>query len=201
MAAACKDVPCCSLDRTSTKRESFTVWMKSLIMQGKGCTVFNEDGEVVYRMDNYDTRRSRKVYLMDLQGRVLFTIIKRKLRFFGRWEGYKSEKYSASGSHNKRTWFRVRKDCSILKKSWHCDVTTFCGKTQRSCYSIEGFTDKLEFNIKNSIGSVLAEVRRKQTTSGVCLGEDVLALVIEPQVDHSLIVALVAVYGSICHRM
>lgn len=45
------------------------------------------------------------------------------------------------------------------------------------------------------------QVKRKQTTSGVYLGDDVLALVIEPQVDRSLIVALVAVYASMCHRM
>lgn len=73
-AAAPDDVPPCP---TSSKRESFTVWMKSLIMQGNGCTVYNEKGEVVYRMDNYDSRQSREVYLMDLQGRVVFTIVKR----------------------------------------------------------------------------------------------------------------------------
>lgn len=40
-------------------------------------------------------------------------------------------------------------------------------------------------------------MKRKQTASGIYLGDDVLALVdVEPLVDHSLIVALVAVYGT-----
>lgn len=73
-AVASDDVSCYSL---CPRRESFTVWLKPLIMQGNGCTVFNEDGEIVYRTDNYGTRPSRKVHLRDLRGRFIFTIIKR----------------------------------------------------------------------------------------------------------------------------
>jgi len=55
--------------------------MKSLvILQGNGCTVFNENGEIVYRIDNYDKKCSNKLNLMDLQGNVLFTIL-RKVRY------------------------------------------------------------------------------------------------------------------------
>lgn len=41
------------------------------------------------------------------------------------------------------------------------------------------------------------QVTQKQTCKGVELGEDVLKLVVEPKVDHSLIMALVTVYGLI----
>jgi uncharacterized protein YxjI len=61
----------------SSKPETFTIWMKSLVMQTNGCTVYNENGEVVYRVDNYDKKGSNKVYLMDLKGNVLFTILRR----------------------------------------------------------------------------------------------------------------------------
>ncbi|KAK4802938.1 hypothetical protein SAY86_001141 [Trapa natans] len=185
---------------SSLKRESFTVWMKSLIMHSNGCTVFNEDGDVVYRMDNYDTRRSKKVHLMDLRGRVIFTIVKRKLGVFGFWDGYKSED-SALSPCSERAGFRVRRDCSFLKRSFLCKVAVFCSEAQRTCYTIEGLVNKPEFSIKNSAGNIVAEFRRKQTASGVYLGEDVMALVVEPQVDRSLAVALVAVYASICHRI
>lgn len=81
MATAASDLSTDSVSssssETSWKRESFTVWMKSLVMQGNGCTVFNENGAVVYRMDNYDTKSSKKVYLMDRQGKLLFTILKK----------------------------------------------------------------------------------------------------------------------------
>lgn len=59
---------------SSSKPSTFTVWMKSLVMQANGCTVYNENGEIVYRVDNYDKKGSSEVYLMDLKGRVLFTI-------------------------------------------------------------------------------------------------------------------------------
>ena len=60
-----------------SRRETFTLWMKSLVMQGNGYTVYNSDGEIVYRIDNYDNKSSSEVYLMDLQGKVLFTILRR----------------------------------------------------------------------------------------------------------------------------
>lgn len=65
----------------TSKRETFTVWMKSLVYHGNGCTVFDSNGEIVYRIDNYNTKCSREVHLMDLHGRVLFSI-RQKVRFF-----------------------------------------------------------------------------------------------------------------------
>lgn len=61
----------------SSKRETLTVWMKSLVMQGNGCTAYNENGQIVYRIDNYDQKNSNEVYLMDLKGKVLFTILRK----------------------------------------------------------------------------------------------------------------------------
>lgn len=58
----------------TSKRETFTVWMKSLVLHGSGCTVFDTNGEIVYRIDNYEKNRSNEVYLMDLKGNVLFSI-------------------------------------------------------------------------------------------------------------------------------
>lgn len=63
---------------TSTK-ETFTVWMKSLVMNGKGCTVFDSNGKILYRVDNYNNKSRDEVCLMDSEGRVLFTI-RRKVR-------------------------------------------------------------------------------------------------------------------------
>lgn len=66
-----------SASSSSTKRETLTVWMKSLVMQGNGCTAYNENGQIVYRIDNYDQKDSNEVYLMDLRGKVLFTILRK----------------------------------------------------------------------------------------------------------------------------
>lgn len=61
----------------SSKRETFTIWMKSLVLNGKGCTVFDSDGHIMYRVDNYNSKSNNEVYLMDFDGGVLFTILKK----------------------------------------------------------------------------------------------------------------------------
>lgn len=55
-------------------RETYTVWLKSLVFHGNGCTIFNSKGEIVFRVDNYQQRSSSEVFLMDLNGDVLFSI-------------------------------------------------------------------------------------------------------------------------------
>ncbi|GMH26593.1 hypothetical protein Nepgr_028436 [Nepenthes gracilis] len=61
----------------SSGGETFTVWMKSLVLNGNGFTVYNSRGEIVYRVDNYDTKCKNEVCIMDLKGRVLCTLLKR----------------------------------------------------------------------------------------------------------------------------
>ena len=65
-----------NMSSSSSKRERYTVWMKSLVFHSNGCTVYNSDGNIVYRVDNYDTKGTREAYLMDLRGTVLCTIHK-----------------------------------------------------------------------------------------------------------------------------
>lgn len=60
----------------STERETFTVWMKSLVYQTNGLTVYNSNGEITYRVENYD-KSSNEVHIMDLHGNILFTIRKK----------------------------------------------------------------------------------------------------------------------------
>jgi hypothetical protein len=68
-----------------------------------------------------------------------------------------------------------------------------------SFYRLQGLAagKSAAFRITDSSGRVVAEAKRKQSSSGVVLGDDVLSLVVEPHVDHSFIMALVTVYGLI----
>lgn len=59
--------------------EVFTIWMKSLVLNGSGCTVFDSAGSIVYRVDNYGSRRSADVCLMDVAGNVVLQILKKKV--------------------------------------------------------------------------------------------------------------------------
>jgi|UniRef100_A0A804UHT6 hypothetical protein len=53
---------------------SYTVWMKSLVFNGNGCTVYGADGRVAYRVDNYGCRGGREVFFMDRAGSSLVRI-------------------------------------------------------------------------------------------------------------------------------
>ncbi|XP_050378010.1 protein LURP-one-related 11-like [Argentina anserina] len=181
----------CSNKYMTSKRETFTVWMKSLVMQGNGCTAFNESGEVVYRIDNYDDKHSNEVFLMDLRGKVLFTLCEQKLGLLKRWKGYAADEA--------KPMFRVRKSGrSILGNEESSSYKVTMG-SDGSFYRLQSMEagKSAALRITDSNGRVVAEAKRKQSSSGVVLGDDVLSLVVEADVDHSFIMALVTVYGLI----
>jgi hypothetical protein len=64
-------------DPVAGKQQVYTVWMKSLVLNGYGCTVYGEDGRVAYRVDNYACSRSREAYVMDGDGRTLLKLLKK----------------------------------------------------------------------------------------------------------------------------
>lgn len=61
----------------SSERQVFTIWMKSLVLNGYGCTIYDSKGLVVYRMDNYDSKSSHEVFFMNSSGKTLFKILKK----------------------------------------------------------------------------------------------------------------------------
>ncbi|KAI3878885.1 hypothetical protein MKX03_018733 [Papaver bracteatum] len=172
--------------------------MKSLVMNSNGCTVFDSNGEIIYRIDNYHKKCSDKVYLMDLSGNVLSTILKKRLRMFGRWEGY-SGSYCSKADQVK-PWFQVRKPFRVLNKV-HYIVSVSMGSSNDSLYTIERLDSKLGCKILDQAGNVVAEMKRKQSRFGVGLGDDVLTLMVESNVDHSLILGLIVVHGLINHKL
>ncbi|XP_030945492.1 protein LURP-one-related 4-like [Quercus lobata] len=192
MAKVYPQVPTCSPHITS-EREIFTIWMKSLVCHTNGCTVFNTNGDIVYRVENYDKKGSNEVHLMDLRGKVLSTIRGKKLLAFRGWNGYRC---SSSNIKEEKLWFQVKKYYGMLMGDLACKVTVGYDK-----YWIVRRTGKAAFRVVNINGDIIAEAKPKQSSSGVQLGDDVLTLLVEPHTDHSLIMALVIVYGLICRKM
>uniref|UniRef100_A0A1D1Z190 Protein LURP-one-related 11 n=1 Tax=Anthurium amnicola TaxID=1678845 RepID=A0A1D1Z190_9ARAE len=180
----------------TSQREVFTIWMKSLVLNGNGCTVYDSKGRLAYRVDNYDCKRADEVYLMDLPGKVLFKILRRKkLHVLGRWEGYR-----CSGSEEQlNPSFRVKKPVRIFSRDAPCEVTVF--DADSCCYRIDGVVCKSAYKITDVRGELVAEMKRKQTASGVVMGDDVLTLVVKPNSDLPLVMALVVVCGLISHHI
>ncbi|KAL2902379.1 Protein LURP-one-related 11 [Bienertia sinuspersici] len=188
---------------TSTKEtEKFTVWMKSLVLSSNGCTIYDASGKIVYRIDNYDTKCSSHVFLMDLKGKVLSTLIRKKLRVNEHWYGYKDERVK-----NERPWFKVKKISKIFdkKEGFSCQVMVNEGDEDYSqafsCFKIQGCSQKSEFKIIRGDGLVVAQVKRKQSRDGIMLGDDVLSLEVAPNMDNSFIISLVVVHGLMSHKI
>ncbi|CAM0873140.1 unnamed protein product [Alopecurus aequalis] len=185
---------------TSEQREVFTIWMKSLVLNGSGCTVFDSDGRIVYRVDNYGSHNSVDVCLMDITGSVVLQVLKR----FGRWDGYRlgNWKTKEPDAPRGRPWF------TVVSKKWgggpSCEFRSDRGRAVR--YKMDGGRRRQQaarasWIVDAATGVAVAEVKRKLTATGVSLGEDVLTLVVEPNVDHSLIMGLLVVHGLINHSM
>ncbi|KAL8112438.1 hypothetical protein AgCh_019955 [Apium graveolens] len=158
------------------------------------------DGEIVYRIDNYNKKCGSQVQLMNLHGEVLLLLRRKRFRIFEEWEGFRLNVISGD-MRRQKPWFNVRRDCKILRRSMtSCHVRFGCDhKVRGNGYRIVGFPGKSELKIIRGENQLVAEVKRKQSCSGVILGEDVLSLRVEalPQINHLLIMALVIVYGLI----
>ncbi|XP_051151597.1 protein LURP-one-related 11-like [Andrographis paniculata] len=192
---------CSSSSNTSStfsEKEVYTLWMKSLVFHGNGCTVFNSRGAVVFRVDNYQKRCSRRVILMDSNGKILFSINRKKMRICGCWEGFEW----AENSSAKKACFRVSRNCNTFLSRGISLRVDFAkhgedGIRYKRCYRIVGLEGKSALKIMDFEDHLVAEAVQKQSAEGVSLGEDVLTLMVEPQADQSLVMALVTVYGLI----
>ncbi|GAA0163144.1 hypothetical protein LIER_19087 [Lithospermum erythrorhizon] len=186
----------------SLSRETFTIWMKSLVFNGNGCTAYNSKGEISFRIDNYQEKcRNREIYLMDSNGKVIFSIQKEKIPFIGNWNIHK---WRDNNSCKEGPWFRVKKNYKASQKNGTTyQVSIGWDNSRRSyCYKIiEIMSDKSAYKIVDSQDQLVAEVKTKQSSNGVDLGDDVLSLMVEPQKDYSFIMALVAVQGLISGKL
>ncbi|KAK4410465.1 protein LURP-one-related 11 [Sesamum angolense] len=152
---------------TSTKQEVFTVWMKSLILGSNGCAVFDSDGEIVYRVDNYCHKSSNQVYVMDATGKVLLTIVKKKFSVVGLWEGYRSSRGGGRDVKNKENLgFRVRKLVGIrmilglLTGYWPYKVVARLSEGQACEYVMETHVSRPCCKIVDNSGGLVAEESR-----------------------------------------
>ncbi|CAF2155181.1 hypothetical protein BRARA_A03202 [Brassica rapa] len=182
----------------TTEKESFTIWMKSLVFNTNGCTVFDSKGNIIYRVDNYNSKSCREVYLMDLHGRVLLTLRRQKFGLFKTWEGYRSPTGTAESATN-LDYFRVKNNMFKIhskdSSSSYRVTTGSCRNNEEYCYKM--VTRGSSLGIEESCGRLVAEVKRKQSRNGLELGDDVLTMMVESQVDHCFIIGLILTHSLI----
>ncbi|XP_040380094.1 protein LURP-one-related 11-like [Oryza brachyantha] len=181
----------------------YTVWMKSLVFNGHGCTVYGSDGRVAFRVDNYGCRGSRDVFFMDTAGNTLIGIQAKSFGMLKRWEARRHHDGDSSlGEMPTTPWFSVQRGGRRRGRGGAMATVTLHGGGGggRRAYRIDGCPRKSEYRISGA-GEVVAEMARKRTASGVVLGEDVLTLTVGPDADHLLVLGLVVVCGLMNRAM
>jgi len=136
---------------------------------------------------------------MDAVGKILLTIRHKRLSVKDRWEAFRGD----CCGYGIKPAFSVVKSVSILFSSKpSAKVVLNPAKKQKTklCdYEIEGSFCKPSslFTVFGASRQIIAQAARKQATSGIMLGDDVLNLVVQPGVDQTFVMGLLIIFCQI----
>ncbi|CAH1418656.1 unnamed protein product [Lactuca virosa] len=166
-----------------------TVWKKSLLFNCYGFTVFDSNGNLVFRVDNYTAGGNAEIVLMDASGRSIFTIRRKRLSLLDNWVVFDGETTA-----NPR--FTVTKHVNFLgtKSLAHVSVPAPGSRTKKVMYEIEGSYSQRCCGVYDEKRRRVAEIRAKEAVGGVGFGGDVFRLIVQqPEIDPTVAMALVVV--------
>ncbi|KAH7554624.1 hypothetical protein ACOSP7_027846 [Xanthoceras sorbifolium] len=190
-----------------------TVWKRSsMSFQGTdGFTVFDNQGRLVFRVDNY-SRNSRRVaaaglLLMDGAGNALLSLKPQILSMQYQWNGYREES-DRCGKRGMSKAFTMRSS-SLLFHSGKDEAKVFMmgsGPTRRKQahqtpdFKIEGCFRSRNCKIKNANGDLVAQIARKRANSTILLSDDVFSLLVYPGFGTDLVMAFVVILDRISSK-
>jgi len=161
-----------------------TVWRKSLLFNCDGFTVFDARGDLAFRVDCYaSARRRAEVVLMDVAGKPLLTVRRKRLSLTDHWVIYDGD-----GTTSSRPLLSVRRHLSLRRsssKTLAC-VTPLGSAASAAEYVVEGSYGRRACAVRDAHGDAVAEVRRKES-----VGDDVFRLVADPRLGAPLAMGLV----------
>ncbi|XP_066372754.1 protein LURP-one-related 5-like [Miscanthus floridulus] len=196
----------------SPAARQYTVWKRSSMgFHGTdGFSVYDAAGALAFRVDNY-SRRSKvfagELLLMDGQGSPLLALRPQIFSMRDQWNCYKASE-EGQGKRTSHPLFSMRK-CSILQNGHEAEVfmsgcsTASDNPGQGPNFLVEGCFRRRNCKIRNSDGEEVARIVRKKAeaaSNSWTLGDDVFSLVVEPNVDCTVIMAFVVVLDRICWR-
>jgi len=160
-----------------------TVWRKSLLFNCDGFTVFDARGDLAFRVDCYaSARRRAEVVLMDVAGKPLLTVRRKRLSLTDHWVIY-------DGDGTARPLLSVRRHVSLRSSSKTLAHVTPLGSAAAASaaeYVVEGSYGRRACAVRDARGDAVAEVRRKES-----VGDDVFRLVADPRLGEPLAMGLV----------
>ncbi|MCL7021976.1 hypothetical protein MKW94_028976 [Papaver nudicaule] len=183
-----------------------TVRKTSIFSPGDGFSVYDSNGEVIFRVDSYghSGHDQDELVLMDASGKCLFTVCRKRPSLHHRWEGYLGEK-----SEGQKPIFSVKRSSIIGKSSVTVEVYNHIHYDHEhennlitEEYQVEGsFSQRCctFYNVSSMVSKeVVAEVKRKvDAASNVLLGKDVFTLCVKPGFDAAFAMGLVLVLDQI----
>ncbi|KAM3206370.1 hypothetical protein ACQJBY_061828 [Aegilops geniculata] len=170
---------------------SLTVWRRSLLFNGKGFTVFDTNGNLVFRVETYSRGSPREVVLMDPDGVALLTVRRKKLSFAEEWLVYDGD-----GDEPAPRRFTARRNMSLLPTKSLARLSPPRSLDGIGCrYDVEGSyagrsLDMFACTSRASGGNQrrrVATVCRKEAA----VGPDVFRLTVEPDFEAALAMAVV----------
>ncbi|XP_020114322.1 protein LURP-one-related 8-like [Ananas comosus] len=204
---------------------TWTVWKKSSMgFQGTdGFSVYDSDGRLAFRVDNYSRRRkcfAGELLLMDGDGRAIMSLRPQLMSMHDQWNGYRAEDGFAEKQKmaSPLQLFAMRR-CAILQSGDAAEV--FMGWPDgrqkvllppKPSFRVEGCFWRRSCKILGRDGEEAARICRKKAAAATgggsataaaavaLLGDDVFSLVVQPGVDCRLIMAFVVVMDRICKK-
>ncbi|XAR68686.1 hypothetical protein NMG60_11000003 [Bertholletia excelsa] len=166
-----------------------TVWKKSLLVNCNGFTVFDATGNLVFRVDNYNSNPIKtRIILMDASGNSLLTIRRKRLILPDKWLVYRGETAV-------NPILSVRKNVNLLntKSLAHGSSAGNSTGSGTLTYEIEGSYTQRCCVVYDGRRRLVAEIKRKEADGGVAIGLDVFRLIIvDPdQIDSAVAMAIV----------
>ncbi|XP_057827957.2 protein LURP-one-related 5-like [Cryptomeria japonica] len=166
----------------SSSSTHFTVWTKSFLFNGKGFTVFDSLGHLVFRVDNYASNVRNEVLLMDDEGQLLLTMRRKQWSLRKRWEAFRRDPIESDEPK-----FTLKKYLGFSNKTV-ANVFVDGSREIKECdYQMEGSLCKASCTIFNASGKIIAQIKRREGRLDIMLGNDVLSLVIEAGIDQAFV--------------
>ncbi|RZC78004.1 hypothetical protein C5167_002187 [Papaver somniferum] len=144
--------------------EVLTVWKKSLIFNCDGYTVFDTKGNLVFRVDNYQSGK-KEIVLMDGIGKSLLIIRRKKLSLADNWMVFDGETSSSP-------IFLVKKPVNLMASKNLAHVTSCQSNNKSLIYEISGSYAQRHMAVYDHTKRLVAEIQKKEAKAGVSFGGD-----------------------------
>ncbi|CAN6338046.1 unnamed protein product [Urochloa humidicola] len=196
-AAAAAVPPATAAAEEKGEAVSLTVWRRSLLFNGKGFTVFDCKGNLVYRVETYGGGSPREIVLMDADGHGLLTIRRKKLSLADEWLIYDGDAAASASAAPPPKRFTARRHVSLrpTRSLAHLSPArrpSCGGAAPASCrYDVEGSYAGRSVDVFACGGE-----QRRRVVATVCqkeaaVGPDVFRLVVQPGFEPPLAMAVV----------